>query len=889
MASDNENVVIRTAARALRALGISSSSSIADSGRISPADSVDYGMWSLDELRHFDGIDPEKLGIKKKNAPKRIPRIQDIGTYLEQVSDETHSKAEEITQLTTVTPELKVAKRVYVATMMSPTDLQTNTVNITMNYEGISNEVKNEILEKLNNFFNNEHHLAQKMARWLRTAGFETGSQSILVLPKHELDVQNVIADAMSAEDLKIREAAKSLRDSVNNSDESLSALIALEGMKDVPKESRFITDQLDVLLDSEITCALESLDAATFFAEHKDGFTDKDDTGKVIEKVSSIEELTSKIKKGTLTLLRGDGNAVQISRDVSKIKKGSTKNSEILSQLLKDAKAQFTGFDPNNPYASQAADVPCYTISDTPKVGDDDLPVVIELPADAVIPVCAPRDNQNHIGYFVVLDENGQPISGKNTYFKTNSTDVTNRLAMQAARGIYGNATLTSFSELTNNPQMMLQQMSDVFAVAVNKLLESKLNKAGLTGLDVNLHNAVGKAMFLNLLSKNKIRMIFVPEPMMVYYRFDHRENGTGKTLIEDASEMLALRTTLVVAKMMAEVDNATLHRTIEVDIDEKDTNPLQTMQMVLREALSKYAPSFSTEVQTAAESLVNRNITIRPKNMAGLPNDLNVNIEKSYGSSQAPNSELLDKLNNWIGLLMGGLPASLLNQLGENEFSRSVATTNMYFANNIQECQTQIKPHNKKYIVNYVSCSSHLLGLIRDALGSEKKNPPDHLKENQTRDIKDEKLEKQIKDIVMSLEVNLPPPQMAAKKAHFEEITAFSDAVEKIIEKVFADDIVVDDNLKGSMGMIRAIITSKVLREFLPKLGCQAIADIPEPSSIDADYAKNMVLYLTNIKRRIKNLADLAGGQLPLKVTDQLNAGNPEENPENPEEPMM
>ena len=91
MASDNENVVIRTAARALRALGISSSSSIADSGRISPADSVDYGMWSLDELRHFDGIDPEKLGIKKKNAPKRIPRIQDIGTYLEQVSDETHS------------------------------------------------------------------------------------------------------------------------------------------------------------------------------------------------------------------------------------------------------------------------------------------------------------------------------------------------------------------------------------------------------------------------------------------------------------------------------------------------------------------------------------------------------------------------------------------------------------------------------------------------------------------------------------------------------------------------------------------------------------------------------------------------------------------------------
>lgn len=886
MASDNENVVIRTAARALRALGISSSSSIADAGRVSPADSVNYGMWSLDELRHFDGIDPAKLGVKK-DRPSRVPKMSDIGTYLEQVSNDTHTKAEELTQLTTVTPELKVAKRVYVATMMSPTDLQTNTVNITMNYAGVSTEVRTEILEKLNTFFNSEHHLAQKMARWLRNAGFETGSQSILILPKHEMDVQNVIADTIAAEDLAARAEINATKKRIEASTESLSGMISLEDKK--TSSGVTLTDQIGAYLDEEISCALESLNAEKFFAEHKDGFKTEDKDGKVIEKVASVEELTEKIKKGTLKLLRGDGNAVQITRDVSQIKKGATKNSEVLSQLLKDAQAQFAGFDPKNPYAATASDVPTYTISDTPKVGKGDLPIVLELPADAVIPVCAPRDNQNHIGYFVLIDENGQPITGKNTYFNTNSTNVTNRLAMQAARGIYGNATLTSFSELTNNPQVMLQQMADVFAVAVNKLLESKLNKEGLTGLDVNLHNAVGKAMFLNLLSKNKIRMVFVPEPMMVYYRFDHRENGTGKTLIEDASEMLALRTTLVVAKLMAEVDNATLHRTIEVDIDEKDTNPIQTMQTVLREALSKYAPSFSTEVQTAAESIINRNISVKPKNMAGLANDLNVTIEKTQGSLNGPNSDLLDKLNNWVGLLMGGLPASLLNQLGENEFSRSVATTNMYFANNIAECQTQIKPHNKKYVVNYVSCSDHLLNIIREALGTEKKGEDPKLKENQSRDVKDEKVEKQVREIVASLEVDLPPPQMAAKKAHFEELTAFADAIEKIIEKVFADDIVIDDNLKGSMGMIRAIITSKVLREFLPKLGCQAIADIPEPSSLDADYAKACAMYLLNVKRKIKNITDMASGQLPPKQTDGLDENlNPEEE-ENPEEPTM
>ena len=127
-----------------------------------------------------------------------------------------------------------------------------------------------------------------------------------------------------------------------------------------------------------------------------------------------------------------------------------------------------------------------------------------------------------------------------------------------------------------------------------------------------------------------------------------------------------------------------------------------------------------------------------------------------------------------------------------------------------------------------------------------------------------------------------------MAAKKAHFEELTAFADAIEKIIEKVFADDIVIDDNLKGSMSMIRAIITSKVLREFLPKLGCQAIADIPEPSSLDADYAKQCAMYLLNVKRKIKNISDMATGQLPPKATDVTDDNsNPED--ANPDEPTM
>ena len=888
MAKDSENKAVRAIGRILQFMGVTSSAEVSDVGIKTPADNTNYGVFSQDELRHLAGLNgsiPTALGKKP------VPRENAILTYLEQVSDNTHTKIEELRNLTIVAPEIKLSKRVIVSTIMSPQDLQTNVVNITMDYEGLSEDVKNDLLDKLNKFFNNEYHLASKLNDWLQTAGFEEGAKAILVLPKHELDVQNTIADVLaSKENIDLVNSLKA----IHSSTEDLYSPATESNLAKLTESQKTDRELMMNLLDAEIETSLESLGADKFFEKHPKGFTEPSTEDKKSVVIKSKVDLTKSLREGTLKLLHrnGDGSVV-VTRDITNITKGVKGNSDILNQLLKDAKAQLTGFDPENKDVSIATAVRCYSVSDDIKVGDGDLPIVIEIPSDAVIPVCAPRDNKNHIGYFILVDENGQPISGTNNYFKTGSTDVTNRLAMSAAKSVYGNATLTSFAQLTSNPAFMLQQMTDVFAVAVNKLLESKLSSKGLTGLNINMHNAVGKALFLNLLANNRIRMVFVPEPMMVYYRFDHRDDGTGKTLLEDVSQLLALRTTFVIARLMAAVDNATLQRTVEVDIDEQENNPQQVMQMVAREAVSKYTPSFTTEVQTAAESLISRSLRIKPKSIAGTTDNLSVNVEKSYGNAQAPDTDLLEKLNNWIGMGMGGLPASVLNQLGENEFARSVATTNMYFANTIAGWQTAIEPHNKKFVTLYASSSARLIKLIRETISAEKKGEDKDLEKNKSKEIVDEKLDARVKDIIASLTVTLPPPQMAAKKAHFEEIQAFADMIEKIVAIIYSDETVVDEDLKSNMSVIRAAITSKLLREFLPKLGCQAIADIPEPRSIDADYARNIFLYLSNIKRRIKNAADFVKGNLPpnsdAAARGQVpNAGNnnPDETQSNPEE---
>ena len=204
------------------------------------------------------------------------------------------------------------------------------------------------------------------------------------------------------------------------------------------------------------------------------------------------------------------------------------------------------------------------------------------------------------------------------------------------------------------------------------------------------------------------------------------------------------------------------------------------------------------------------------------------------------------------------------------------------MNFGNQIFEWQDCIRPTNKKFVTLYVSSNAHIVNAIRDILGKDKKDNAKNSKkvtENKSAEVRDEKIETQIRNIIDSIDVDLPPPAMAVKKAHFEEIQSFADAIEKIVSIIYSDDICVDDELRGNMNAIRATITSKILREFLPKLGCQAIADIPEPSAIDADYAKNVVLYLSNIKRRIKNLSDMVKGQLPINADASTDTTQTEE----------
>lgn len=851
--ASSDNLVVRTMARIGQLFGITNTSDLASGpSQNGTGQSIHYGMFSDRELRHLDNT------ITNPNGGGQITEM-DIVQQLKDVSSNSKKMIDEMKSLTMMAPELEMAESVIISSIMSPTDLQTDTVSVAVDSDEISTESKTAINTLLNDYFNNEFGLGKKLYEWLSTAGFHDGAKAIMIIPQTELNVLNEVADSW---DEKYKNDLRDLRSKIDSSTEGLQ-------IKNSDKE-KFAIEML-----SEVTCeSLTDLNVGAEYMSEEDKKkfeaenTIKDAYGKVIKcSAPTAKNIAKDLIAGSFKILKptGDGNGVIVTRDLSLINKGYAASAKKASEYMKEAEKQINGFDPKN--TGNRPNFTTLSISEILSSKKEDMPILVEFPADSVIPVCAPGDKKNHLGYFVLINEYGQPIRGEYAFDGTSNSDVTHRLATNAARAIFGNQNVNSFQISGMTDGQIVDNLSHTFSVAVNYLLKSKLDKDGLRGLDISVHDAVGKALFFNLLAKNQVKMVFVPEPMMIYYRFDHREDGTGKTFLESIKFLLAIRCTLMIAELMAAIDNATKHRVIEVQVDDKNVNPLETMELARQMFISKKAPNITNDPRSAVESIINSHLSIRPKGMQGVVDDLSISHETQYGQSQAPASDLLDKINNMIGIGLK-VPPSVLNNLNETEYSRSVATSNLFFANNVRIWQATIRPYNKKFLVNYIMCCGPLMHEIEEIIENDihgadtvhvKDNTSDCIKDNQVKDPSE-----LMKKVLSTIELVLSPPNMSTSKAHFEELGAEADAIQKLLELIYPDDVAPSDELKNYMSAVRAMVASKLVREFLPKLGVHEIAEVPSIVDIDTDETAKILQFLGNLKNRAQHIEKLVTGQL-------------------------
>lgn len=679
MPSEKKKYATRGLTRLFRMLGIQFPK---DMPKLENKDNLELNTHSPAELRHLPGFD---LNERKAEGPL----AGDLRSHLDAVAQTNNDWIEQSEAIRVLTPEISRSAEIMVSSIMSPTDMQTNEITITCKNTDLGDELESKVEQLCTDFFNNTLDLGSKLYSYIDTALYDKGSACIMVLPASNLTTLNNILDVdaiksgqYSFKDIKEAKKQKILPDSSPLTGESKEVFSSSELLvPDVTStEGLAVMERIESDIDDALLASLEAYNPIAGM------------------KPTDVITKSSDAKKAILDLFKSNKRHVIISSDVSGLTKHNNKLQNISDKLTKEIEKHFM-FEDNSLE-------PIYMADTTEDKDEKRHPVIVEIPTRAVVPVIVPGSPENHIGYFILVDQWGRPI--KDMSADRQASFGPRKLTSTATQAAFGMPSLYKFNSSISDEQRF-DITSTIFGVTLKKLLESKLEDYGLTGTTIEDYNTVSSAMFRMLVEKKKCSMVFVPHQLMVYFCFKYREDGTGKSITEGMATLLSLRTVLLMSYIMAATENSVDNKTITVSIDEKQTNVQQMLDQIRNAYVSKKMMRFDVNPLTVQQDLIQKSLTIVPKNMKGISDSLDIQTDHKSTGSITPDDSLLEKIDNWIVTWLE-VPHSALNQLGDNEYSRSVATSNLFFSNNIRKKQKIVTRHMNKFIRLYLKYSPYL-----------------------------------------------------------------------------------------------------------------------------------------------------------------------------------
>jgi phage pi2 protein 07 len=256
---------------------------------------------------------------------------------------------------------------------------------------------------------------------------------------------------------------------------------------------------------------------------------------------------------------------------------------------------------------------------------------------------------------------------------------------------------------------------------------------------------------------------------------------------------------------------------------------------------------------------------------------------------------------------------PASSMNKTGEEEYSRSVATTNLFFNNKIRSYQSHTTQYINKFIRLYIYYSSLLRDKIREILelaeskmntkreieydygrsteavedpsmgeGTEPEDAEsegsgdDLFKEDEKDEDEEERkhtviqpqvkkafktnkgdIEENIRKVIQNVTIKLPAPRIVVDKAHFEEIQSYISTLDTILQAVYPDESTMGyEGYDKALTMLRACVKEEMIREYVQTLGFQSNYNMPTLEDIDFSHMEENMLKLINV---IKGMGDI------------------------------
>jgi hypothetical protein len=642
-------------------------------------------------------------------------------------------------------------------------------------------EISKLLLEPIETFFKKDYKIDDRLDLILEDCLFNKGSSVLCVLPENVLD--NLVNGNRGVS----MEAFGTIRDRIaNTTSENMGFLGASKQYKDGVKIS------------------LEG---------HSQSPTDNAAQGEYLGHQYQLEHIKV---SDNFNVLKVPGMSRRV-RELGIAAKLRKNNVSMESEVHQFNNSEIERLYDNSRQGSEQTQVissPKYM--NRPSVGH---PLILPLPSEAVIPVFVAGRPYEHIGYFLLVDHHGYPVSKDSTRDFYGELQSGWKSGDAGGMGGSGNSEILRLTREAMGDNDKSAYEVDHIQTAFNAILTSDLNnrlRNGLYDQDVELGvtQEIQRIMLYRSWKAKTTQLIFVPEELMTYIAFDYNKNGIGETLIARTKMLSTMRTTLLFAETIGGMRNAMGRKKVLVEIDPDDPDPeatIQNIQSVIVEQGHRSFPLAAPDPAQTMDALIRSGYDFQINANDSAYAQTKVEFDDYNTNVNAGNPELQDRLRRYH-ISSFGIPPEKVDPMSSPDFATSIVHNDLVTSRVVKERQKALCAHLSKF----VRCFSMHSSIIRAALykaieANVQMLVSPELKSMSVAEVADE--------FILALSVSLPAPDNTQHERQLETIEAYERLLDKGLEAYITPDLFPDDvtEISGLADDVLLNIKALFIRQYM------------------------------------------------------------------------
>ncbi len=716
-------------------------------------------------------------------------------------------------------PDIELAIQILVSSILSPKNMNDIKINykITKSFT-LDSTFQAEIVDAIASYVSQNYELEEKLADILREALFGSGAYVVAVIPESSVD-EVINQDLMTT----------------------------------------YSAESIDAAVTKFIKTAVEPINIIK---------TNPQNTKTTYTSIKNPQDFVGYITQQDFIKITDNYNIFQFSKVKDKLTK------KIIKRLIKsndkvslESAEKLSYLDIFRPINSQSVqnDLQIIKTGRETKRYSIGKPLFFKIPTEATIPVFIPGDPTNHIGYFVLLDENGKPLNTENTELDFDSLAQTlnvdaNAKNLTPVQKAYKNLVYDSTENVS--PEALFEIYKNVVE---NQIYNTIKNSLYGSDVEISQRDDIYFLMFSRALASRKTAIIYLPKELVVYFAFNYNQFGIGKTLLENLSILASLRAIMLFAKVMAYAKQSIDVTKVNISLDPNDPDPEKTIEQIQESVLKLRQNYFPLGINNPVD-LVNwiqrAGLQFSYDNNPLIPN-VKLDFENANISHTIPSSELEEELRKQTIIALGLSPETVDSGFSP-EFATTVVNNNILLSKRVTLYQKTLCKHLKNLIEIIVENDEDLKAIIKRTIADNIENIESSL-DDQEKEIlnkdKNEFIDYYLEKLLANLIVELPKAENTNITNLSQEFDIYKENLEKVLDSVISDEIFsssLAESISGNIQDIKNIYKHYFLRKWMADNNYYS--ELLEITSMDEESVKGIIdLISTHLKTTAANIENL------------------------------